>query len=190
MKAFALGIATSTRGADHLRSRPTLEIFFKLPPEARDRIYGTHIINSPTTLETKEHVVSFSENIFATIDTLGMCKFICHGFNSPHFVDYEWMRKLIYAASDWDYSAKQIREVGPRVIDIERLFNYSQGMTKANDTLPRRYFDDPSKLKTAKGHHIDRVEFAKAIDRFYKLKGWAEDGKVKPARVKELEAIQ
>jgi hypothetical protein len=31
MKAFSLGIATSSRGADHLRSRPTLEIFFKLP---------------------------------------------------------------------------------------------------------------------------------------------------------------
>jgi aldehyde:ferredoxin oxidoreductase len=189
MKAFALGIATSSRGADHLRSRPTLEIFFKLPPEFRNKIYGQKIVSDPTTLESKEHVVSWSENIFATIDCIGMCKFICHGFNSPNFVDYEWMRRLIEAASGWKFSKKEIREIGPRVIDIERLFNLKHGMTKADDTLPRRYFDDKSPLKLAKGHHIDRTEFAKALDRFYKVKGWTKEGKVKPARVKQLEGI-
>jgi aldehyde:ferredoxin oxidoreductase len=189
MKAFALGIATSSRGADHLRSRPTLEIFFKLPPEVRSKIYGTEIANDPTTLDTKEHVVSWSENIFATIDCLGMCRFICHGFNSPHLVDYDWMRKLIFAASGWEYSDEEIRKIGPRVLDIERLFNISRGMTKAHDTLPRRYFDEPSKLKAAKGHHIDREEFAKALDRFYEVRGWTKEGMVKDGRIEELEAI-
>jgi aldehyde:ferredoxin oxidoreductase len=189
MKAFALGIATSSRGADHLRSRPTLEIFFNLPSDVRNKIYGAEIANNPTTLDTKEHVVSWSENIFATIDTLGMCKFICHGFNSPHFVDYDWMKKLIYAASGWEYSDEDIRKVGPRVIDIERMFNMKHGLTKANDTLPRRYFDDPSPLKVAKGHHIDRKEFAKALDRYYEVKGWSKEGVVGEDREKELEAI-
>ena len=189
MKAFALGIATASRGADHLRSRPTLEIFFKLPPEVRNKIYGAKIANDPLTLDTKEHVVAWSEDIFATIDCLGMCKFICHGFNSPHFVDYKWMRRLINCAVDWEYTDKELREVGPRVLDIERLFNLNQGMTRAHDTLPRRYFDEPAPLKIAKGHHIDRNEFAKAIDRFYKLRGWTNDGKVKTARTKALEAI-
>ena len=189
MKAFALGIATSSRGADHLRSRPTLEVFFKLPPDVRNKIYGAEIANNPTTLDTKEHVVSWSENIFATIDCLEMCKFICHGFNSPHFVDYDWMRKLIYAASGWEYSDEDIRKIGPRVIDIERLFNMKHGLTKADDTLPRRYFDDPSPLKAAKGHHIDRKEFAKALDRYYEVRGWSKEGIVGEDREKELEAM-
>jgi aldehyde:ferredoxin oxidoreductase len=63
------------------------------------------------------------------------------------------------------------------------------GMTKAHDTLPKKYFDDPSPLKTAKGHHIDREEFAQALDRFYQVKGWTPEGKVKDERVSELEAI-
>jgi aldehyde:ferredoxin oxidoreductase len=189
MKAFALGIATSSRGADHLRSRPTLEIFFKLPPEVRNKIYGAEIANDPTTLDTKEHVVAWSENIFATIDCLGMCKFICHGFNSPHFVDYDWMKRLINTAVDWNYSDSEIREVGPRVLDIERLFNLSRGMTRAHDTLPKRYFDDPAPLRTAKGHHVDRKEFAKALDRFYEVRGWTNEGMVKKPRIEELEAI-
>ena len=54
MKAFALGIATSSRGADHLRSRPTLEIFFKLPLEVKERIYGKGVSLDPTSYKGKE----------------------------------------------------------------------------------------------------------------------------------------
>ena len=189
MKAFALGIATSSRGADHLRSRPTLEIFFNLPNEFRQKIYGKGVPNDPTTLTGKEKTIYFSDNIFAAIDCLGMCKFICHGFNSPHFVDYEWMRKLIHAASGWKYSKRDIENVGKRVIDIERMFNNREGISRKDDTLPKRYFDEPSKLRIAKGHHIDRREFDQALTRYYKLRGWTEDGIVKQERVRELEGL-
>jgi aldehyde:ferredoxin oxidoreductase len=192
MKAFALGIATSSRGADHLRSRPTLEIFFKLPHDVKEKIYGFKNISAdPSGYEGKEKVVWFSENIFACIDCLGICKFICHGFNSPHFVDFHWMGRLIHAAAGWDeYDRKALQAVGKRVVDIERWFNYKQGMVADHDTLPARYFDEPSKLRTAKGHHIDRGEFAKMKARFYELHGWNKDGSLTEERKKELEAIQ
>jgi aldehyde:ferredoxin oxidoreductase len=189
IKAFALGIATSSRGADHLRSRPTLEIFLKLPPEVRDRIYGKGIPNDPTSYVAKEKTVFFSDNIFAAIDCLGICKFICHGFNSPHFVDYKWMKKLIHCASGWTFNEKDIQEVGKRVIDIERMFNNREGISRKDDTLPKRYFDDPMPLKLSKGHHIDRKEFDKMITRYYKIRNWTDNGIVKKERVKELEAL-
>ncbi|KYK29620.1 aldehyde:ferredoxin oxidoreductase [Thermoplasmatales archaeon SG8-52-1] len=189
IKAFALGIATSSRGADHLRSRPTLEIFLNLPKEIKERIYGRGIPNDPTSYVAKEKTVYFSDNIFAAIDSLGICKFICHGFNSPHFVDYTWMKKLIHSASGWDFNEKDILEVGKRIIDIERMFNNREGISKKDDTLPKRYFDDPMSLKIAKGHHIDREEFNNLLLRYYKLRGWTNDGQVKNDRVKELEAL-
>jgi len=189
IKAFALGIATSSRGADHLRSRPTLEIFLNLPQEARDRIYGKGVPGDPTSYKGKEKTVYFSDNIFAAIDSLGICKFICHGFNSPHFVDYDWMKKLIHCASDWTYKEKDIQEVGKRIIDIERMFNNREGISRKDDTLPKRYFDDQMPLKLSKGHHIDRKEFDNLISRYYKLRGWDIDGQVKKERVKELEAL-
>jgi aldehyde:ferredoxin oxidoreductase len=190
MKAFALGIATSSRGADHLRSRPTLEIFFKLPKEVRERIYGKGVPNDPTSYECKEKTVFFSDNIFAAVDSLGVCKFICHGFNSPHYMDFGWMSKLVHAASGWDFKEKDLREVGKRVIDTERMINIRFGLTKKDDTLPKRYFDDPMPLKIGKGHHIDRKEFSKMLDRYYKLRGWDEKGMVQPERVKELEGLK
>lgn len=189
IKAFALGIATSSRGADHLRSRPTLEIFLKLPKEVKERIYGKGIPNDPTSYIAKEKTVYFSDNIFAVIDSLGICKFICHGFNSPHFVDYTWMKKLIHCASGWTVKEKDLEDVGKRIIDIERMFNNREGVSRRDDTLPKRYFDEPMPLNLSKGHHIDRDEFDKLLTRYYKIRGWTNDGQVKKERVKELEAL-
>jgi aldehyde:ferredoxin oxidoreductase len=189
IKAFALGIATASRGADHLRSRPTLEIFLRLPQEVKARIYGKGVPNDPTSYKGKEKTVYFSDNIFATIDCLGICKFICHGFNSPHFVDYPWMKKLIHYASGWQFSEKDIQDIGKRVIDIERMFNNREGISRNDDTLPKRYFDDPMPLKIAKGHHIDRKQFNSLLSRYYRMRGWDSNGQVKPERVRELEAL-
>jgi aldehyde:ferredoxin oxidoreductase len=189
IKAFALGIATSSRGADHLRSRPTLEIFLKLPKDVKEKIYGKGIPNDPTSYIGKEKTVYFSDNIFAVIDSLGVCKFICHGFNSPHFVDYPWMQKLIHCASGWNVTEKELEEVGKRVIDIERLFNNREGISRKDDTLPKRYFDEPMPLNLSKGHHIDRKEFDKLLTRYYKIRDWTDDGQVKKERIKELEAL-
>ena len=189
LKAFALGIATSSRGADHLRSRPTLEIFLKLPLEAREKIYGKGVVADPTSYEGKEKTVYFSDNIFAAIDCLGMCKFICHGFNSPHFLKYEHFRELIRLSSGLDMTEQEIMDVGKRVIDTERLINLREGVTRKDDTLPKRYFDDPMPLGIAKGHHIDRQKFDEMLSRYYALRGWDEDGKVPENRRNELEAI-
>ncbi len=189
IKAFALGIATSSRGADHLRSRPTLEIFLRLPQEIREKIYGKGVTNDPTSYKAKEKTVYFSDNIYAVIDSLGICKFICHGFNSPHFIDYTWMKKLIFCTSNWKFKEKELQEIGKRIIDIERMFNNREGITRKHDTLPKRYFDDPMSLNVAKGHHIDRKEFEKLLTRYYKLRGWTNEGKVKKERVQELEVL-
>ena len=190
IKAFALGIATSSRGADHLRSRPTLEIFLRLPLEVKEKIYGKGVNNDPSSYEGKEKSVFFSDNIFAMIDCLGICKFICHGFNSPHFVDYSWMKKLIHCASGWEMTEQQLQDIGKRVIDVERMLNNRMGVSRKDDTLPKRYFDDPMPLKIAKGHHVDRREFDKLLSRYYKLREWDDNGQVKPDRVKQLEGLQ
>jgi aldehyde:ferredoxin oxidoreductase len=99
------------------------------------------------------------------------------------------MKKLIHCATDWSFSENDIEEVGKRVIDFERMFNNREGISKKDDTLPKRYFDDPMPLNLSKGHHIDRDEFDKMLSRYYKIRNWTDDGIVKKERVKELEAL-
>jgi len=189
LKAFALGIAVASRGADHLRNRPTLEIFFRLPHEVKEGIYGKGISPDPTSYEGKEKGVYFSDNIFAVVDSLGICKFICHGFNSPHFLNYEHFSDLIYFASGLKFGREDLENVGRRIIDVERMFNLREGVTRKDDTLPRRYFEDRMRLKVAKGHRIERDKFNEMLSRYYKLRGWDGNGLVEKKRIREIEAI-
>lgn len=186
--SFALGIAVASRGADHLRNRPTLEIL-GLPPGVLDKIYGTEIEPDITAYETKENVVYYHENIYAVIDALGLCKFTCHGFNSPHLLNYDAFIHLIKYGAGLEMSKDDLVEIGKRIVDIERLINARLGVDGKFDTLPRRFFEDPSPLNIAKGHKIDREKFQQLLQRYYKLRGWTPSGVPTDARKRELEQI-
>ena len=75
-----------------------------------------------------------------------------------------------------EYSEEDLQEVGKRVVELERRINFSMGLTGKDDTLPKRYFDDPMPSAIAKGHHIDREQFQKMLSRYYVLRGWDIDG--------------
>jgi aldehyde:ferredoxin oxidoreductase len=187
IKAFALGIATASRGADHLRSRPTLEIL-DLPADLMEKIYGQPIDPNPTSYRTKAAMVHFSETIFAVVDSLGICKFVCHGFNSPHNLNYEHFRELIRLATGMEFTREELVAVGKRVVDLERYLNYRmKGISREDDTLPARYFDDPAPAGRSQGSRIDRQAFQEMLDDYYRIKGWTGEGLLPPERVAELE---
>jgi aldehyde:ferredoxin oxidoreductase len=190
LKGFALGIATSSRGADHLRSRPTLEIL-DLPSEVRRQIYGEPVDPNPTSYRTKGRLVYFHENIYAVVDCVGICKFVCHGFNSPRNLNYTHFKELIKVAYGLEFTEQDLENVGKRVIDLERLLNYRmKGISRKDDTLPARYFDEPMPSARAKGSRIDREGFNKMLDDYYALRGWSKDGLLPPERVAELDAAR
>ena len=180
IKSFSLGIATATRGADHLRSRPTLDILTNIPDEVINKLYRATIKRSPTSYESKEHLVFFSENIFATEDCLGLCRFICKGFNSPNLLGYNQFKTLLKYAIGTDFTEKELEEVGKRVINLERWINqefFNIGFE--SDTLPKRYFDElmPLPDKPTTGHHIEREQFKDMLMKYYQLRNYIqEDG--------------
>ncbi len=187
IKAFALGIATASRGADHLRSRPTLEVF-DLPPDLLKEIYGADVDRDPTSYLTKEIVVATHENIYSIIDAIGICKFICHGFNSPKLLKYDHFSQLLEKAFGAKFSVDDLKAVARRIVDLERAFINREGVRKPHDALPRRYFDEPLPHGVAKGHHVDRDKFFEMLDRYYRLRQWDADGVVPDARIAELVA--
>ena len=188
IKSFALGVAVSSRGADHLRNRPTMDIL-RLPDDLRERVYGAPTEGDPTAYETKEKVVDFSDKIFAVCDALGICRFVCQGWNSPKLLGYGHFSRMIKGAVGLELAPGDLDEIGRRVIDLERLINQREGLTRTDDTLPRRYFDEPMPSGNTKGHKIDREQFEDLLDRYYELKGWDHEGKLAPERKAEIQEI-
>lgn len=192
IKSFALGLAVASRGADHLRNRPTLDIM-DLPEDLLNEIYGVKIDPDPTSYITKENIVYYHENMYALGDALGICRFITHGFNSPHLLKPEHFVDLIRAATGIESTADGLIGVGKRIIDLERIINLREGVTKKDDTLPERYFTDKLPLKKAAGHHIDRASFLELLDRYYSLRKWNSDGEPDSAvkmAIEQLEGVE
>ncbi len=187
-KGFALGLAVASRGADHLRNRPTLEVF-KLPDEVRAKLYGRANDPDPTGYTDKGLIVASSDDIYAVSDCLGICRFVTRGFNSPHLLGYQEFCDLIAAATGLEYTPDSLRAIGRRVLDTERLINADFGLTRLDDTLPKRYFDDSLPARQTKGHHIDRRQFEHMLDDYYVERGWDREGCVPAERAAEIDSL-
>ncbi|MFW9780457.1 MAG: aldehyde ferredoxin oxidoreductase family protein [Candidatus Heimdallarchaeota archaeon] len=174
--SFALGIATATRGADHLRSRPAIDLY-GLPEEFLKEIYGGPVSSDYTSYGGKSRMVWWQELLYAITDSLGICKFqtVFLSVNSPKWEEFS---DLLKYATGLDFSKNQLMEAGERIYTLERLFNLREGFSRKDDTLPERFFTEPTALgfPTVKGKSIDRVRFNKMLDEYYALHGWNDQG--------------
>ncbi len=182
LKAFALGLAVATRGMDHLRNRVTLEINARVndDPEFKTALYGGFVAAEPNSYIGKEYAVRRCENTFAVGDSIGMCRFNTKLFNSPSLPDLEDFRRQLNELVGLDMSVAELEECGRNIIGIERLMNYRLGLRASDDTLPRRWFEEPIQVGPFKGEKIDRNEFEALKARFYEVTGLDDQGIPKP----------
>ena len=88
--------------------------------------------------------------------------------------DYAQLAQVMTAITGVEYTIQDILAVGARAQTLSRLFNYREGFTVEDDTLPKR-------VRTAfsegpiKGVGISDEDFAWSKRRFYELMGWDPD---------------
>jgi aldehyde:ferredoxin oxidoreductase len=191
IKAFALGLAVATRGMDHLRNRVTLEINAKIndSPDFKAELYGGPVSAEPNSYEGKEIAVRRCENIFAVGDSVGMCRFTTKLFNSPSLPGYEEFVDQVANVTGIELTKTAIDAIGLNVMGVERLINARLGVTRDDDTLPKRWFEEAIGVGPYKGEKIDRGEFDKMLSRFYEISNLTADGVPKPEWRQELEDV-
>jgi aldehyde:ferredoxin oxidoreductase len=183
-KSFALGMATSTRGACHMRSRPSLDIL-GLPEEVLKKIYGGPVSNRFSSYSGKGRMVWWHELINAVCDALGFCRFLTI-FSSPHAPQYRQFSKLIALSTGLTFTPKDLKTIGERIYTVERMMLIEDGFSRQDDTLPKRYFNEPISEGPAQGNVILRKEFSEILDEYYRLHGWDENGVPKRNTLKRL----
>src|SRR5437870_994682 len=191
LKAFALGLAVATRGMDHLRNRVTLEINAKIndDPDFKRELYGGDVSAAPNSYDGKEIAVRRCENTFAVGDAVGMCRFTTKLFNSPSLPGYEEFRDQIHNVTGIDLTFDDLDQVGLNIMGVERLINAKLGVTRKDDTLPRRWFEEAIGVGPFKGEKIDRGEFDDMLSRFYVISNLTDEGLPRPAWRAELEGV-
>ncbi len=191
LKAFALGLSVATRGMDHLRNRVTLEINAKIndDPEFKRELYGGDVSAEPNSYDGKEIAVRKCENVFAVGDAIGMCRFTTKLFNSPSLPGYEEFLDQVSNVTGIELTLDQIDHVGLNIMGVERLINARLGVTRADDTLPKRWFEEAIGVGRYKGEKIDRQEFDKMLTRFYEVSSLTNEGFPQPEWREELEGV-
>ncbi|MGA9347932.1 MAG: aldehyde ferredoxin oxidoreductase family protein [Anaerolineae bacterium] len=190
--SLALGIATGSRGSDHLRSRPAIDLYH-LPEHVLRGIYGgPKPYDGPlspdyTSYVGKPRMVQWQEMMYEAIDCTGVCKYHTI-FLSPNLIGFEQLSRLIYLNTGLEFTPEEIWDIADRAYTVERLFNIREGLTRADDWLVDRYFDEPTPigLPIARGKCLDREKFKQMIDEYYELHGWDENGVPRPETLKKL----
>jgi aldehyde:ferredoxin oxidoreductase len=181
IKAYGLGNAVSSRGADHLRSEPWFE--FSNDPEEGIRRYG--IAETAFRLEYKGKglVVKHFEEMAAISDATGVCK---NTYNNMEVLDWDETAQLLQATTGWNLTGEQVRCIGERIVNLERLFIAREGITRSDDTLPQRFLSEP--LPEGSGPSTGSIlELEPMLDEYYRARGWTtETGLPTKEKLEEL----
>jgi len=152
---MGLTYGTSCRGACHLKSWTVAAEFSTLVPAAT---------------EGKAGLVKNIQDLRAVLDSLIVCVF------AGRAITKEWVVKLVNAATDFDWTEKDIDEFGARIYNLERLLGVRDDIKSEDDMLPKRIFDDPLKGGRSKGISIGKENYKKMLQEYYQLREWDEDG--------------
>jgi len=160
IQGMGLAFATCTRGACHLRATMYVPELFQ---GKLDRF----------TVKGKSPVLKDFQEFFTVLDCMILCKF---GARNAFSNSWDEMVKLVNLATGAGYTVDELRQVGARSWTVERLFNLREGLSRKDDTLPERLFTVPIHDGPSKGAVVNKADFDKEIEEYYKLWGWTAEG--------------
>lgn len=125
-----------------------------------------------------------TQQFYSGLDTFGLCQFVFGPawtlYGPSHVVE------LIRAATGWNYSLYEYMQAGERRLNMLRAFNAREGLTRQDDTLPKKMFK-PLKGGATDGVKLDEQEIERAKDTYYAMSGWdTKTGIPTRAKLEEL----
>jgi len=173
-KGYALNIATSTRGADHLRGMPGLELIAKAStPEILERRFGTAEAGVASSYK-KAPLVVYTQNLCTLADCLEICKYNTEFQGAP--INIEDVAGLFSTATGVEMDEKAITAAAERIYDVEKAFLIKEGITRKDDALIGKWRSEPIVGGPCDGERIHPDKFNKLLDEYYQLRGWDDNG--------------
>jgi len=164
LKGYGLGFAVASRGGDHLRSEPFVEL--SDDPKRGIELFGVSEATRRLEWKGKGKLVSYFENWCAVVDALEVCKNIAENMEVLPFAK---AAEAIRAATGLDMDMEAVAQVGERIVNIERAFLVREGITRKDDTMPSRFLREPFTTGKSKGSVF---ELEPMLNEYYTERGW------------------
>lgn len=154
LKGMGLAYGSSPRGACHLRAT-----FYK--PELSKMI-------DPEQIAGKAEMFTEWEDRLTIFDALILCRF---------YRDlYQWdeLSTILQGLIGLKLTTEDMRKIAKNISDNTRIFNLREGLTLADDQLPKRFHEEflPETNKVITKKQMDQL-----LSEYYQARGWNEIGK-------------
>lgn len=173
--SLAINYATSTRGACHLRGYP------QFGESGSDPLVGHHCIPKRFSMEGQALLTVRYQDWSTIQDSLVDCLFMYHvGMGADEHI------KMLNAITGWNMTDSEVFAVGERAWNIQRLINIGDGLTRADDRLPKKMY-----IPAKTGFREGKVpyNFEKYLDEYYHIRGWNSSGVPTQSKLKDLNIV-
>lgn len=160
-KTWQLGLAVSTRGADHLRGSTQGAI--------RDYA-GTENVERKLYEKGQGKSVYDIQTLTTLADSLGVCKFTTTRVGMA--MSLKDMANLFSAATGIKVDEEGMREIADRIWTLERAFLVREGVNREDDTLAGRWKEEAAHGGPVDGIPHDQEKWDRLLDEYYDLVGW------------------
>jgi aldehyde:ferredoxin oxidoreductase len=177
LKGTALGFATSTRGADHLRALVPVEFpaYPVMTPEQAIEKFGTAEVLNPLSYNKAAPIIYY-QHVSMVPDLFELCRFLLGLGTGTKDFKYSDLYQLYYLATGVHCDEKIMLTITERVYNVERAYACREGITRKDDHLVGKWADEPVPSGQYKGEKIDPQQWEQALDDYYRLRGWDKNG--------------
>jgi len=185
-KGCALAYCVSTRGYDHLRGVPQVEVY-GITVEEANKYYGIEELSNRLAYRGKGMVLVPIQQVATIADCLGMCKFHTQ-WMTPLGLGLEEMATIFNIVTGLNMTAKDFENIAERVFTTEQCFNIREGiLPRRDDVPPWRYMNEPVPSGVNKGELITEEGRNLFLDEYYETHNWdKKTGKPTRARLEQL----
>jgi aldehyde:ferredoxin oxidoreductase len=173
---LGVGYAISPTGADHCHNSHDTGYVMAVPPALKN-LGISKPIPAQELSPAKVRIMNYGTNWQHVNDCLVFCQFV--PLTPDNIVD------LLRAVTGWGTNIFELMKVAERFITMARVFNNRSGLSKSDDALPKRFFTafetGPLKDKIMK-----ESDFELALDTYYGMVGWDQNGVPTKATLEEL----
>lgn len=177
-QGMGLGYIMSVTGADHCHN--IHDTFYAAKGPALEMLKPLGILEPVPATDlspAKVRMVLYYSQWMYLLNCLVFCMFIPMSF--------EQVTNLVKGVTGWNTSLWELMKVGERAMTMARAFNVREGLSSADDAMPRRFFSafDSGPLQ---GVAIDEGKLDEARKIYYSMAGW-EQGVPSRIKLEELD---
>jgi aldehyde:ferredoxin oxidoreductase len=115
-----------------------------------------------------------TELFYSMLDSVELCQFVW----GPGWTLYgpAETARLLKAVTGWAVTVDELMSVGARRLNLMRVFNAREGLSRKDDKLPKKFYKALQGQGPTAGIALTHQEIESALDIYYKLAEWTNDG--------------